>query len=257
MLSKNQQKLIASMAQKKQRDLQGLFLAEGEKNVQDLLEAGLKPKLLVSTNDWKYPEKTGYDQMQPVIVDHNELMSASLLQSPKDVIAIFHKPQYHLNNNAIKDTLLLGLDGIQDPGNLGTIIRLADWFGIFDIICSPDTADVFNPKVVQATMGAIARVRVHYTPLDTFINQYRKETSNRVLGTFLDGKSIYSIQLPAKGIIIMGNEGNGIRGAIESMVTDKITIPSYPGDVPGSESLNVGVATAIVCAEFRRQMLHS
>jgi TrmH family RNA methyltransferase len=148
--------------------------------------------------------------------------------------------------------LILALDGVQDPGNLGTICRLADWFGIEDIICSTETADIFNPKAIQATMGAIARVRIHYTNLTEFLTEVASQDT-RIYGTFLDGKNIYERELTPHGIIVMGNEGKGISPDIEALVTDKLFIPNYPSDRPTTESLNVAVATAITCAEFRRR----
>jgi TrmH family RNA methyltransferase len=150
----------------------------------------------------------------------------------------------------VERSLCLALDDVQDPGNLGTIIRIADWFGIEDIFCSRGTVDVYNPKVVQATMGAIARVRVHYVDLPEFIASMG---STPVYGTFLDGKDMYGCQLSGNGLIVMGNEGNGISGEIERMVNNKLYIPNYPAERATSESLNVAVATAIVCAEFRRR----
>ena len=148
-------------------------------------------------------------------------------------------------------TLCLGLDDVQDPGNLGTIIRIADWFGIRHIFCSIGTADVFNPKTIQATMGAIARVQIHYCNLKELIES---EPDVPVFGTFLDGTDLYKENLAQHGLIVMGNEGNGISQEIEQLVNRKLLIPNYPSGVETSESLNVAVATGIVCAEFRRRM---
>ena len=253
MLSKNQMKLIAAMAQKKQRDLHGLFLAEGDKIVKDLLMAGMTPQLLVATETWTLPSSTRPYSFQTVITGRDVLEKVSLQKTPHNVLALFPQPRISLKNDAIKDSLTIVLDGIQDPGNMGTIIRLADWFGIGDIVCSTDTADVYNPKVIQSSMGAIARVKVHYTNLSNFIEVYKKETGNPVYGTFLKGDNIYQKKLENHGLLIMGNEGQGIRNEIGLKVTDRITIPSYPANEPTSESLNVGVATAILCSEFRRQ----
>ena len=144
------------------------------------------------------------------------------------------------------------LDGIQDPGNLGTIIRLADWFGFEHIICSPDTVDVFNPKVVQSTMGALAHVKVHYTELGAYLEK-KKERNIPIYGTFLEGEDIYERDLSGNGVVIMGNEGNGIRKELEEMVNEKLYVPSYPQGRSTAESLNVAIATAVVCAEFRRR----
>lgn len=252
MLSKNQKKLIASMAQKKQRDNHGLFLAEGPKTVNDLLEAGLHPTLIAHTENWSLPSSLTSEPFERISITQKELESASHLKTPQQVLALFKQPQNPVNNSAIYNELTLVLDGIQDPGNMGTIVRLADWFGIHQIVCSNDTVDVFNPKVVQATMGAIARIKVHYTELPAFFQQYRKKSNNPIYGTYLEGKNIYKSPLIAPSLIVMGNEGNGIRPENASCISHKITIPNFPIGTPTSESLNVGVAAAIVCAEFRR-----
>lgn len=253
MLSKNQKKLIAAMAQKKQRDIHGLFLAEGDKIVRDLLAAGMTPQLLVATDTWLLSENLISKHFPMVLTGRDEMEKISLQKTPQNVLGLFLQQRYNLKNSAIKNNLTLLLDGVQDPGNMGTIIRLADWFGISDIVCSTDTADVYNPKVIQSSMGAIARVKVHYTRLSYFIEAYKKETGNPVYGAFLKGDNVYQTKLGNQGLLIMGNEGQGIRDEIGSMVTNRITIPSYPVDEPTSESLNVGVATSILCSEFRRQ----
>jgi len=253
MLSKNQKRLIASMAQKKQRNLTGLFLAEGKKTVNELLRTGFQPHLIACTEGWSYPNSPT-TSITPILISKEELTSASLLKTPQNVLALFKQPKWDIKIDAIKDELTLALDGIQDPGNLGTIIRLADWFGIRHIICSDDTVDWFNPKVVQASMGGMARVKVHYTAsLSQFLKDYHNCNQTAVYGAFLEGKNIYSTPLQNTGIIVMGNEGNGIRPETAKQISEKITIPSFPATHITSESLNVGVATAIICAEFRRQ----
>jgi TrmH family RNA methyltransferase len=161
-------------------------------------------------------------------------------------------PQWQIPSPA-SDGLILALDTIQDPGNLGTIVRVADWFGIEDIVCTNETADIFAPKAVQATMGAIARVRVHYTDLTHWLSQARSQ-GKPVYGTFLDGENIYGKALSDNGIIVMGNEGNGISASIAEEVTERLFIPPYPSDRETSESLNVAMATGIICAEFRRRL---
>ena len=183
--------------------------------------------------------------------DKDDLRKASFLKTPQDVIALFYQPEYKLDPDNLKDKLSLVLDTVQDPGNLGTIIRLADWFGIDDIICSPETVDCFNPKTVQATMGAIARIRVHYTPLAPFL----KELSHmNIYGTFLEGDDIYKEKLSTSGLIVMGNEGNGISDEIRSLINKELHIPAFPVGKQTSESLNVAIATAIICSEFRRNI---
>ena len=235
-LSKAQVKWVRSLQQKKNRDAEGVFVAEGEKCVNDLLEAF--PLVLLAT-----PENA-----TPV-----EIEQMSSLRTPQGTIAVFRKPiahtQYSLSN------LILALDGVQDPGNLGTIIRTCDWFGIHDILCSRDTADCYNPKVVQATMGALARVRVHYVDLPIVLAELRGQ-GLPLYGTLLDGKNMYDTNAIAdrqKGVIIMGNEGKGISPEVRQLISHPLFIPSYPADMPTSESLNVSIATAIVLAEFRRK----
>ena len=179
----------------------------------------------------------------------SELARVSLLQAPQQVVAVFEKPTPAPWQPT--DELALALDGVQDPGNVGTIIRLADWFGIHNILCSPTTADAFAPKVVQATMGALGRVNLHYVDLCEALAKLPVETP--IYGTFLDGSNIYEQTLDTKGLIIMGNEGQGISPAVERFVSKRLFIPRFPLDATGSESLNVAMATAIVCAEFRRR----
>lgn len=250
MLSKARIKQIHSLEQKKYRRQEGLFVAEGHKLVGELLVAGHTPTYLCHTEQWNSstPISCPTD-----IISETELKCASLLQHPQQVLALFPLPHWELpTTETCRTKLVLALDGVQDPGNLGTICRLADWFGIEDIICSTETADIFNPKAIQATMGAIARVRIHYTNLTEFLTEVASQDT-RIYGTFLDGKNIYERTLTPHGIIVMGNEGKGISSDIESLVTDKLFIPNFPQDRPTTESLNVAVATAITCAEFRRR----
>ena len=254
MLSKARIKQIHSLEQKKYRRQEGLFVAEGHKLVGELLMAGHRPVYLCHTAGWESPLHDAKALSCPIdIVSEAELKSASLLQHPQQVLALFPLPQWDLPHvQAGAERLVLALDGVQDPGNLGTICRLADWFGIEDIICSAETADIFNPKAIQATMGAISRIRVHYTNLQDFLSQANRH-STPIYGTFLDGRNIYDRPLTPHGIIVMGNEGKGISHEIENLVTDKLFIPSYPQDRLTTESLNVAMATAITCAEFRRR----
>lgn len=247
-LSKNKIKFIHSLEQKKVRKEERVFLAEGPKLVGDLL--GRFPcRFLVATASWL--EKNGHIQADEVIeVSQDDLSRASLLKTPQQVLAVFEQPCYELNPEVVSRSLCLALDDVQDPGNLGTIIRLADWFGIEHIICSHNTVDVYNPKTVQATMGGIARVKVHYTSLPDFIRSLGEVP---VFGTFLDGKNMYEQPLSENGLIVMGNEGKGIGKEVESLINRKLYIPNYPQGQETSESLNVAIATAVICAEFRRQ----
>lgn len=257
MLSKARIKQIHSLEQKKYRRQEGLFVAEGHKLVGELLAAGHSPVYICHTQSWQVPQNAkdgAIHKDSPVdIVTEAELRSASLLQHPQQILALFPLPRWERPVPQIgNEKLVLALDGVQDPGNLGTICRLADWFGIEDIVCSAETVDVFNPKAVQATMGAISRVRVHYTDLKAFL-QEASALSVPIYGTFLDGRNIYERSLTPYGIIVMGNEGKGISPDISDMVTDRLFIPNYPQERPTTESLNVAVATAITCAEFRRR----
>ncbi len=256
-LSKNKIKYIRSLDQKKIRREENIFLAEGPKLVGDLL--GHFPcRLLVATPDWlkEHPEVTS-STSQSIHINEileatdEELSRASLLKTPQQVLAVFEQPNNIVDNTVVSHSLCLALDDIQDPGNLGTIIRLADWFGIEYLFCSPNTVDVYNPKTIQATMGGIARVKVHYTPLPELIRSLDNDTP--VYGTFLDGKNMYEQPLSAHGLIVMGNEGKGIGQEVEAMINRKLYIPNYPPTRETSESLNVAIATAVVCAEFRRQ----
>ena len=178
-------------------------------------------------------------------------MRASLLKTPQNVIAVFEQRQEQTDPSVIAHQLCLALDDVQDPGNLGTIIRIADWFGIEHIFCSQGTVDVYSPKVVQATMGALARVHLHYVDLPAMIGQLKEDIP--VYGTFLDGTNIYTQTLSTSGLIVMGNEGNGITAEVRKLINKKLFIPNYPAGRDTSESLNVAVATAITCAEFRRR----
>lgn len=256
MWSKNKQKTVRSLAQKKYRIEEQAFLAEGPKVVGDLL--GHFPcRLLAGTEE--YLHRLPVDKIparEIVNISPDALKQASLLQAPRDVLAVFDLPQIATCPAPSAERLVLALDDIQDPGNLGTIIRLADWFGITDIVCSTATVDAFSPKVVQATMGALARVRVHYTDMSHYIES-GIAAGVPVYGTFLDGTNLYDCGLTAGGIIVMGNEGNGISTEVESRVTHRLYIPNFPLGQPTSESLNVAIATGIICAEFRRRAAYS
>jgi len=249
MLSKSKIKYIRSLEMKKFRTASGSFLAEGNKLVGDILPF-FECELLVAKPSWM-AQQGDIRAGELIAAEDNDIEKASLLKTPQDVIAVFKQPDYLLNTDELKQNLSLVLDGVQDPGNLGTIIRLADWFGIRNVICSPDTADIFNPKTVQATMGAIARVKVFYVPLPELLNEL---IDLPVYGAFLKGKNIYKETLTAAGLIVMGNEGKGIGRSITKYISHKLYIPNYPVEAKTTESLNVAVATAIICSEFRRRI---
>ena len=248
MISKNQQKNIRQLEQKKVRKREGLFVAEGTKVVGDLLTR-YTPEAVFATAQWQAPEG-----ITPQMVTDEELQRISFQQHPQQVLALFPIPSQTSADplNLLNDqTLALALDGVQDPGNLGTIIRIADWFGINTLICSEDTADAWNPKVVQATMGSLARVSILYTSLPSLLD--RLPDTYPVYGTFLDGQNIYTEQLTPGGLIIMGNEGNGISEEVRQRINRRLLIPDFhQGDT--ADSLNVAIATAITCSEFRRRM---
>ena len=248
MLSKNKIKFIRSLEHKKFRAESLCFLAEGNKLVSDILPF-FECEFLIAKSSWMATQADIFAK-ELILAEENDIERASLLKTPQDVIAVFRQPQYNLDKGALKNELSLVLDGIQDPGNLGTIIRLADWFGIKQLICSPDTADVYNPKTVQASMGAIVRVRVFYKPLPEWLDEMKDVP---VYGAFLEGKNIYTETLSSSGLIVMGNEGNGISDSVEKRITQKLYIPNYPPEAESTESLNVAVATAIICSEFRRK----
>lgn len=251
-LSKNKIKYIQSLKDKKSRDEHGAFVVEGDKMVSELIGI-VKCQLLVATPDFISENKIQDNDIEEVIeVSKSELSKASFLKNPQQALGVFYQPHYTLNTNELKKQLVLALDCIQDPGNLGTIIRLADWYGVENIICSMDTVDVYNPKVVQATMGALARVKVHYVDLYEYLKHLQGVLP--IYGTFLDGKNMYQQELSETGIIVMGNEGNGIGYQIETLITNKLFIPNYPQERATSESLNVAIATAIICTEFRRRL---
>lgn len=250
MISKNNIKFITSLSQKKFRDEHNMFVAEGTKLVLDLLPI-FKCSQLIATTKWL---NDNFISTFPEVLEvtDDELKKISNQKSPQGVLAVFFKLSLTWNAVDLSDMLTLALDDVQDPGNLGTILRVADWFGITDVFCSENTADPYNPKSVQATMGALARVRVHTVNLPHFLSQLQSDVS--IFGTFMDGENIYSKDLKINGIIVMGNEGNGISSEVEKFVSERLLIPNFPAGQSTSESLNVGVATALVCAEFRRRV---
>ena len=255
MISKNQIKFIKGLELKKFRKSSQSFVAEGPKLILDILPY-FQCKILIAKTEWlrNHTKETSlYCKSTEIIeVNEEELLRVSFLKSPQEVLGVFTIPHHEMDlHSCARQRLCLALDDVQDPGNLGTIIRIADWFGIEDIFCSPGTADVYNPKTVQATMGAMARVCVHYLSLTDLLRA--ADTDTPVYGTFLDGNDMYGTELSSNGLIVMGNEGKGISRDIASLINRKLYIPNYPLERNTSESLNVAVATAIVCAEFRRR----
>ena len=250
MLSKNLIKLVRSLDVKKFRKETNLFVAEGEKLVNDLIVSNVECYKIIATEKHADALKNKRD-IEIITVSDDELKKISFLKSPQGIVGLFKQKNNTPDINTPKKKLCLALDDVQDPGNLGTIIRIADWFGIEDIYCSIGTVDVYNPKTVQATMGAIARVNIYYVNLPQFLSSLEK--SIPIYGTFLNGKNMYEHKLSRNGVIVMGNEGNGIGSECEKFIDERILIPSFPAGRTTSESLNVSTATAIVCGEFRRR----
>lgn len=250
-LTKAQRKRFASLSTNKGRRELGLFMAEGTKCVLETAGA-FEVDTIMATAGWLTLHADALPDGAPVTEARRaDLIEISSLTTPADVIAVYRIPANRFSAPNPSE-LSLALDRIQDPGNMGTIIRIASWMGISDIYCSGDTVDIFNPKVVQATMGAIARVSVHYVDLPALLAD-ATACGVAVYGTFLDGKDIYTTELSDGGIIVMGNEGSGISEAVGQQVDHRLFIPSYPPGVTAIESLNVSVATAITVAEFRRR----
>lgn len=241
MLSKNQIKLITSLKQKKHRLSNGLFVVEGLKAIKELLKSDLRLHQLYTT------ERLNISNKDQILISEAELKRISFLITPNIALAIFEIPK----SKAIhRNKFIVALDNVRDPGNLGTIIRLCDWFGVTDLVCSLETVDCFNPKVVQATMGSITRVNVSYVDLLEFL----KDTKIPVYGAFMQGESIYTATLPKNGVLVMGNEANGISKDVEALIHKKISIPRF-GNLQATESLNVATATAILLSEFKRRTI--
>jgi len=238
LVSKSQIKLITSLQQKKYRDKTGLFVAEGPKVIAELKDAGFKLHSLFSVEEVSNFSEAFFS------VTELELQKISFLKSANTSLALFEIPK---QTEMKQEGLILALDAVRDPGNLGTIIRLCDWFGITQLICSTDTADCYNPKVIQATMGSIARVQVTYCDLEAFL----QNSNLPIYGACMEGDNMYAKTWAADGIIVMGNEANGISEGILSLLHEKINIPQF-GEYQKTESLNVATATAILLSEFKR-----
>lgn len=257
MVTKNQIKLINSLNRKKSREEHGLFVAEGPKVIFEFLNAGYSVEYLFCTQENIFPKN-----QHPILISESELNKISFLTTPNICLAVFKivnssrltvhssnpNPNTHNLTPKTQNPIIVALDQINDPGNLGTIIRLCDWFGITKIICSENTVDAYNPKVVQSTMGSLARIDIEYTDLELYL----KNTNYPILGTFMEGENIYTATLPSKAILVMGNEANGISKSIEDLVTQKISIPRF-GSLQQTESLNVATATAICLSEIQRR----
>lgn len=246
-LSKNKIKYLSSFAKKKTREEEGKFIVEGDKLVGELLNSNFKIDCIVATKEWLNSNNPNCEIYEAT---HDDLTKISLLQNPQNAWALAYCKDSQSNINT--EGLVLALDGIQDPGNMGTIIRLADWFGISQIICSKECVDIYNPKVVQATMGSIFRINVNYVDLPDFLS---KTKDSEILAADMFGENIYTSEIKKDTILVMGNEGNGISDAVSKIVNRTIHIPSFNTTGKTSESLNVAVATAILCSEIRRKFI--
>ncbi len=244
MLSKSQIKLITSLAKKKYRKQHQLFVVEGVKSIHEFLKSEFQLDQLFTVEEGVF----NVDTSKCNFISETELKKISFLTNPNKALAIFKIPRHrpiHTNQ------LIVALDNVNDPGNLGTIIRLCDWFDVTDLVCNLGTVDCYNPKVVQACMGSLTRVNISYLDLSGFINE---QQAVPVYGTFMDGENMYSTKLEEKGILVLGNEANGISKNIESLVTKKISIPQF-GTIQETESLNVATATSILLSEFKRRTI--
>lgn len=246
-------KSVASLSRAKSRRESGLFVAEGTKCVLDTC-AGFECVRILATPTWyeNHHTEAAAIAAEKFIATKADLERMSALTTAADVMAVFRMPCYQPDFEIMRNKLVVALDHVQDPGNLGTIVRVCDWMGVTDILASEQTVDVFNPKVVQATMGSLARVRVHYVDLPAVLGNF-VEHGVPVYGTFLDGKNIYDTELGHTGVIVMGNEGNGITDEVAARVTHRLFLPSFPPESPTAESLNVAIATSLTLAEFRRR----
>lgn len=242
MVSKSQIKLIKSLNQKKFRTKHQLFVVEGRKSIEEFLKNDFEAELFFTS------EEGLFETEGAILISEADLAKITMLKTAQKALAVFRMPG---EINFKGEGLTVVLDGIRDPGNLGTIIRLCDWFGVEEIICSEDTVDCFNPKVVQASMGSLSRVRLVYADLENFLKKCSADYP--LYGALLEGENVYKSSLPEKGILVMGNEAHGIRENILSLIKNPVTIPQF-GKTQQTESLNVAMATAIFLSEFRRNL---
>lgn len=253
MITKATIKQVNSLKLKKNRQESGKFLAEGLKIISELLDSNYEIETLFCTPDFlNVFSKEIKNHTEVIEVKEKDLARISLLKTPQKAIAIVKIPPQNLEFKNLENQLTLFLDDINNPGNLGTIIRLANWFGIPQVVCSEETVDVYNPKVIQATMGALAGTEVFYVNKIHFFENIKNNTSLKIYGSFIDGDNIYKKELTKNGIIILGNESHGISNELIPLIDYKLSIPNFSNHLKGTESLNVAVASAIFCSEFRR-----
>lgn len=245
MISKARIKFVRSLHQKKYRDEHSLFIAEGAKVITDILNSKYTVIEIFLVHELSLPTAFAQADLPVTLVSKDELNQLSNLSSSGGILAVFKMIPDEPKLPSVSDGLILALDDIRDPGNLGTIIRIADWFGIESIICSPACVEIYNPKVVQATMGSLARVNIYSVELEAVLKK-----AKRVFAAVLNGENIYNAQLDKRGIILIGNESRGISENLFPYITDKISIPKFSS---GADSLNAAVATSVICSEFRRR----
>jgi RNA methyltransferase, TrmH family len=252
-LSKAKISLINSLSMPKFRREHNLFVAEGHKIVSEIANSEFKIKYLVYNEDKEIPSESG--DFDVFVCNDTEMKKISNYKTTTGVLAVVEMPQHQLEISTLTGKLSMAVEEIQDPGNLGTIIRICNWFGIENLICSKNSVDVFNPKVIQASMGAFLRVNLNYVELSDFITEYRIKTQHQVYGTFLEGENIYSANLPQAALIVLGNEGHGISDKIAELLDCGLYIPPFSNEGTHAESLNISSAAAIVCSEFRRRIV--
>ena len=258
MISSARSKLLRSLQHKKFRDQHLLFLVEGEKMVRELTDNApdqrFRVREIFATPEWidRNAKQLQLTDIEVVEATEAEIKQVSTLVNPQPVLALVSRPEYSLEMEELLPTPVLAFESIRDPGNLGTIIRTADWYGLDHIVCSPDSTDVFNPKVVQSTMGAIARVQVHYLDLSAMLESPAMK-EKAVYGTFLEGENIYETELEAAPLILFGNESHGLSDRLDKHIQHRISIPSFSKRGKGSESLNVASSVAVLCSEMKRR----
>lgn len=247
MLSKSQISFVNALHQKKHRKEQNLFIAEGSKSIVEFTQSNYIVNTIFHTSE-ATPKLYNLSQKVKLLeVSDSELKKISTLTTPNDALALIQIPERtNTAKESFKGKYVLVLDGIQDPGNLGTIIRTADWFGFSDIICSTDTVDAYNPKVVQASMGSLSRINIYHADLKEFLGL----PNMKIFGALLDGSSVYQTDFGREGYIILGNEGNGISEKVKALINTAVTIPRFGG----AESLNVAISAAIICSEIKRNI---
>jgi TrmH family RNA methyltransferase len=251
-LSRAKISLISSLSLKKFRDEHNLFIAEGHKIVDEVLNSGLKIKYLIYNSDKNTDIKLG--DFEVYFTPETTFKKISSLKTAPSVLAVVEIPECKFQIKNFEGKLTMAADSIQDPGNLGTLIRICDWFGIENLVCSHNSADLYNPKVIQATMGAFLRVKVHYVNLIEFVPQYILQTKLPCYGTFLDGENIYKSELSSSGLFVLGNEGKGISAEVESLLNRRLFIPPFSQSQQHAESLNIASAASVICSEFRRRL---